>query len=54
MQHVCDILTKDLEGGPSRIQFDLFKSLYLYLAKIDGEVTQEHINEVLEHLSYDV
>ena len=54
MQTLCDILTKDLEGGPSKISFDLFKSLYSYLAKMDGDISPEQISDVLEHLSYDV
>eukprot|EP00112_Aurelia_sp_Birch-Aquarium-sp1_P024973 Seg81.8 transcript_id=Seg81.8/GoldUCD/mRNA.D3Y31 product="Ropporin-1-like protein" protein_id=Seg81.8/GoldUCD/D3Y31 len=54
MQTVCDILTKDLEGGPSRIPFTVFKDLYSYLATIDGDVPPEHVQEVLEHLMTDV
>ena len=54
MQTVCDILTKDLEGGPSRIPFTVFKDLYAYLAAIDGDVPPEHVQEVLEHLMSDV
>lgn len=54
MKTVCEILTTDLEGGPSRIPFSLFKELYTYLAEIDGEIPKEHVNTVIEHLSYDV
>ena len=54
MKTVCEILTKDLEGGPARIPFETFKDLYVYLAGIDGEIPTDHIDSVLEHLSYDV
>ena len=54
MKTVCEILTTDLEGGPARIPFSLFKELYTYLAEIDGEIAKEHVDTVIEHLSYDV
>lgn len=54
MKVVCEILTADLEGGPARIPFALFKDLYQYLAKIDGEISQQQINDVINHLQYDV
>ena len=51
MQAICDIITKDLEGGPSRISFKKFKMLYTYLAEIDGDISTEQVQDVLEHLS---
>ena len=54
MKTVCEILTTDLEGGPARIPFWQFKELYTYLAEIDGEIAKEHVDTVIEHLSYDV
>lgn len=54
MKTVCEILTTDLEGGPARIPFTLFKELYTYLAILDGEISQEHVDTVIEHLNYDV
>lgn len=54
MRIVCEILTADPEGGPSRIPFPLFKDLYTYLAQIDGEIAQSQINEVIGFLQYDV
>ena len=54
MKTVCEILTTDLEGGPARIPFSQFKELYTYLAEIDGEIAKEHVDTVIEHLSYDV
>jgi len=54
MKTVCEILTADPEGGPARIPFPLFQDLYKYLAQIDGEISQDHINKVVTHLQYDV
>ena len=54
MKTVCEILTTDLEGGAARIPFSLFKELFTYLAEIDGEIPKEHVDTVIEHLSYDV
>jgi len=54
MKTVCEILTADPEGGPARIPFNLFQELYNYLASIDGEISQDHINNVVTHLQYDV
>jgi hypothetical protein len=54
MKTVCEILSKDLEGGPSRIPFALFKELYTYLANIDGEIPKENVDTVIDHLNYDV
>ena len=54
MKTVCEVLTTDLEGGAARIPFSLFKELFTYLAEIDGEIPKEHVDTVIEHLSYDV
>lgn len=54
MKTICEILTADPEGGPSRIPFPLFKDLYTYLAQIDGEISQQQINEVCNYLKYHV
>jgi len=54
MKSVCEILTKNLEGGPAQIPFQTFKELYTYLADIDGEIPKEHVETVIDHLSYDV
>jgi len=50
---LCKILTKDAEGGPAGIEYDLFKKLYTYLAEVDGNITQEHIESVLAYLDND-
>jgi len=54
MKIVCEILTADPDGGAARIPFPLFQELYKYLAQIDGEISQEHINTVINYLTYHV
>ncbi|CAH1251348.1 ROPN1L [Branchiostoma lanceolatum] len=54
MKTVCEILTSDPEGGAAKIHFNTFKELYTYLAQIDGEIGQVHIDGVLSYLQYDV
>ena len=54
LQAVCEIITKDLEGGRARIEFETFRYLYKYLSVIDGDIPLQHVSEVLDHLSYDV
>ena len=54
MKTVCEILTADPQGGPSRIPFPLFQDIYRYLAQVDGEITQEHIQAVIATLEYHV
>ncbi|KAK2153457.1 hypothetical protein LSH36_296g02016 [Paralvinella palmiformis] len=54
MKTVCEILTADPDGGPARIPFPLFQELYKYLAGIDGEISSEHVNSVINYLTYQV
>lgn len=54
LKTLCEVTTKDLHGGQSRIDFETFRYVYKYLASVDGEIPLRHVNEVLEHLSYDV
>lgn len=54
LKSVCEVITKDLSGGQARVDFETFRFLYKYMAAIDGEIPLRHVNEVLEHLSYDV
>ncbi|XP_077994766.1 ropporin-1-like protein [Glandiceps talaboti] len=54
MKVICEILTKDPEGGAARIEFSLFQDLYTYLAQIDGEISEEQIQNVFESLQYHV
>ncbi|XP_069046947.1 ropporin-1-like protein isoform X2 [Lepisosteus oculatus] len=50
LKHACEILTEDPEGGAARIPFDTFVTLYTYLAQLDGDVPQEHIDSFLHSL----
>ena len=43
---LCEILTPDSEGGPSRIPLDQFCSLYAYLAAVDGEIPTQQVSAV--------
>ncbi|XP_071830908.1 ropporin-1-like protein isoform X2 [Apostichopus japonicus] len=54
MKVICEILTKDPEGGAARIQFDQFKELYTYLAQIDGDISEEQMESVFTYLQYHV
>ena len=54
MSIICEILTDDPEGGPARISFQLFQALYRFLAEVDGEISNQQITDVLNHLQYDV
>lgn len=53
LETFCEIITKDLEGGAARIEFEAFRIAYKYLAIIDGDISLQHVSEVLDHLSYD-
>ncbi|CAL8293013.1 unnamed protein product [Lota lota] len=50
MKFACELLTEDEEGGAARIPFDTFASLYTFLAQLDGEIPQDHINGYLGSL----
>ena len=54
LKSTCEVITKDLVGGQSRVDFETFRYLYKYLASVDGEIPLRHVNAVLEYLSYDV
>ncbi|XP_051538853.1 ropporin-1-like protein [Myxocyprinus asiaticus] len=56
LKHACEILTEDHEGGAAQIPFDTFRSLYTYLAHLDGEIPKEQtdsfllsLQEIAEH-----
>ena len=51
---LCELLTADPEGGPSRINFELWKNLYQFLATIDKSITQDRIKEAVNYLGSDV
>jgi hypothetical protein len=50
---MCRILTDDAEGGQNRITFELFQTLYKYLAELNGNVSQAKIASALEYLKAD-
>eukprot|EP00066_Takifugu_rubripes_P004520 XP_003967948.2 PREDICTED: ropporin-1-like protein [Takifugu rubripes] len=50
LKFACEILTEDEEGGAARIPFTTFVKLYTYLAHLDGDIPQEHMDRFLESL----
>ncbi|XP_065886117.1 ropporin-1-like protein [Dysidea avara] len=50
---LCEILTTDLEGGPARIPLEQFEKLYKFLAQVDGEVSPDQVNKVIDYLKTD-
>ena len=54
MKIVCGILTEDPEGGPDRIPFGTFKTIYHYLASLSGSIGQQQIDELYAYLDEDV
>ncbi|KAM9337558.1 ropporin-1-like protein [Symphorus nematophorus] len=47
LKFACEILTEDEEGGAARIPFNTFVKLYTYLAHLDGDMPQDHIDNFL-------
>ncbi|NXC93463.1 ROP1L protein, partial [Certhia familiaris] len=50
MKQACEILTRDPEGGAARIPFKTFSFLYLYLASIDGEISETETESFLQEI----
>ncbi|KAK2859346.1 hypothetical protein Q5P01_003966 [Channa striata] len=50
MKFACEILTEDEEGGAARIPFSTFVKLYTFLARLDGDIPQEYIDNFLRSL----
>lgn len=50
----CEILTEDEEGGAARIPFSTFVHIYTYLAHVDGDMSQDHIDHFLKSLQSQV
>ena len=46
-------MSPSIIAGPASIPYPLFKQLYTYLAEVDGNITQEHIESVLAYLDND-
>lgn len=53
MKHLCEILTKDEEGGPARIPFETFSYVYRYLSGLDSDSsaveTEAYLNSLKEN-----
>ncbi|KAM6978077.1 ropporin-1-like protein [Aplochiton taeniatus] len=54
LTHACEILTEDEEGGSARIPFDVFATLYSYLAHLDGDIPQDSIDSFISTLKHQV
>ncbi|KAM5264418.1 ropporin-1-like protein [Ctenodactylus gundi] len=54
MKHVCEILTNDPEGGPSRIPFETFSYIYHYLSKLDSDISAEDTESYLANLKKNI
>uniref|UniRef100_A0A3Q3SYJ2 Ropporin-1-like protein n=1 Tax=Mastacembelus armatus TaxID=205130 RepID=A0A3Q3SYJ2_9TELE len=50
LKYACEILTEDEEGGAARIPFNVFAKLYTYLAHLDGDMSQNQIDNFLSSL----
>lgn len=50
LKFACEILTEDEEGAAARIPFDTFVGLYTYLAHLNGDLPQDHIDSFLSSL----
>ncbi|NWS17406.1 ROP1L protein, partial [Pachyramphus minor] len=50
MKHACEILTNEPEGGAAPIPFETFSFLYLYLARIDGEIPEDETEAFLHKI----
>ncbi|XP_051969441.1 ropporin-1-like protein isoform X1 [Xyrauchen texanus] len=50
LKHACEILTEEHEGDAAQIPFDTFRSLYTYLAHLDGEIPKEQTDSFLLNL----
>ena len=46
----CEIISPDPQGGPARIDLELFHQLYLFLVEVDGEVPEEQVEAVMGFL----
>lgn len=51
MRVLCEIISPDPEGGPARIDLDLFHQLYGFLVDVDGEVYKKQVEEVMKFLT---
>lgn len=47
---LCEIISPDSEGGPARIPLEQFRTLFTFLAHVDGEISPQTISSVMEWL----
>ncbi|XP_032807684.1 ropporin-1-like protein isoform X1 [Petromyzon marinus] len=50
LQHACELLSTDPEGGAARVPVKVFEQLYSYLAEVDGDIPHAHVDAVLLYL----
>ncbi|UJR33684.1 hypothetical protein I4U23_021113 [Adineta vaga] len=48
---ICELLTSDPQGANARIPFDVWKKYYRYLAELDGDITEQHVKQVIDYLA---
>lgn len=47
---LCEIISPDSEGGPARIPLEQFRTLFTFLAHVDGDISPQTISSVMEWL----
>ncbi|XP_015244979.1 PREDICTED: ropporin-1-like protein isoform X1 [Cyprinodon variegatus] len=50
LKYACEILTNDEEGGPARIPFETFVQIYTFLARLEGDLSPQQIDNFLKSL----
>uniref|UniRef100_UPI00358EA8D0 ropporin-1-like protein n=1 Tax=Myxine glutinosa TaxID=7769 RepID=UPI00358EA8D0 len=50
MQLACKVLSTDPEGGQARIPFSAFSEMFLFLCRVDGEISTQDMTKVLTTL----
>ncbi|XP_017725356.1 PREDICTED: ropporin-1-like, partial [Rhinopithecus bieti] len=51
---VCEVLSRDHNGGLPRIPFSTFQFLYTYIAEVDGEISASHVSRMLNYIEQEV
>jgi len=50
MRIICQVLTQDADGGPSRIPYETFVDIFMYLVNTRNEDSLGHVEAVLNYL----
>ena len=51
MTRVCEVLTMDPPGNNSRIKFEVFKDIYIYLiSQVEKKTSKKHAEDVCTYL----